>query len=94
MTHVPTRSPVREDGSLDITCDRNSDDFLKFQTNSRAVMIRSSYFVFAFLFVSDYLIAVGGTEQHYKPENNKTELFSRTDIWSTESDYPFGAEYS
>ena len=35
---------------------------------------------------SDYMIAVGSRW----PFNKKTELFSRSNIWSTEADYPLG----
>ena len=44
-------------------------------------------------FTSDYLIAVGGGVG-FEDENKKTELYSSSNIWSTESDYPYGAEYS
>ena len=35
------------------------------------------------------MIAVGSSEQPYR----KTELFSRSNVWSTEADYPFGDRY-
>ena len=41
--------------------------------------------------ISDYLMAVGGVSEVYRSET-KTELLSRSNTWSEESDYPFGAE--
>ena len=37
---------------------------------------------------SEYLIATGGY-----PKNKKTELLSRSNTWTTQSDFPFGTEH-
>ena len=44
----------------------------------------------------DYMMAVGGSYDvgDNKQTHNKTELYSTSNVWSTESDYPYGAEYS
>ena len=38
------------------------------------------------------MIAVGGGD--FENVHNKTELYSSSNIWTTESDYPYGTEYS
>ena len=42
--------------------------------------------------VLGYMIAVGGGDFEYS--HSKTELYSSSNIWTTESDYPYGTEYS
>ena len=55
-----------------------------------------TFYVFKILvfldLISDYIIAVGGLDPS-STYLGKTELFSYSNTWSAQSDYPFGAEH-